>query len=279
MPSPFPGMDPYLEHPVTWPSFHNSFVARLSEALNRDLPDGFYARTDLRKEVGLAFGKPLQAIRPDVEILQTPNSGGIIVAERETRNAPSPSLRIVIDAEAAELAFLEIRDARAEHEVVTLIELLSPSNKRAGEDRRQYLAKRAAVLRSPTSLVEIDLLRKGRRLWRTRAGVTDLRSLDPPPEYLVTVSRAWERERPFRIEIFPAFLRQPLPVITVPLREGDPAVSLDLQRCFTEHYDAGPYRRGAIDYTRPPEPPLPQEHQAGAAECAAVWLDAGKNST
>lgn len=272
MPSPFPGMDPYLEDPVTWPSFHNPFIARLSDALNRDLPDGFYARTDLRKEIGLAFGKPMRSIRPDVEVRQTPTAGGVVVAEPDTRSAVSPSLRVVLGGEAAELAFLEIRDARADHEVVTLIELLSPSNKRAGEDRRHYLAKRAAVLRSPTSLVEIDLLRKGRRLWRTRSGQTDLRSLDPPPEYLAAVSRSWERASPFRLEIFPAFLRQPLPVIAVPLREGDAETSLDLQRCFTELYDAGPYRRGAVDYARPPRSPLPDEHQSWAAERTAAWL-------
>jgi len=272
MPSPFPGIDPYLEDPDTWPSFHNSFVARLSDALNRDLPEGFYARTDLRKEVGLAFGEPMREIRPDVDVLQTPNSGGTVVANRETRPVPSPSLQLVLDAEAAELAFLEIRDAHADREVVTLIELLSPSSKRAREDHRQYLAKRAAVLRSPTSLVEIDLLRKGRRLWRTRSGLTDLRSLDPSPEYLVTVSRAWEREDPFRIEVFPAFLRQPLPVIKVPLRQGDADVALDLQRCFTEHYDAGPYRRGAVNYTHPPEAPLPEEHREWDAECVNAWL-------
>lgn len=264
-------MDPYLEDPVTWPSFHNSLIARLSDALNRDLPDGFYARTDLRKEVGLAFGKPTKEIRPDIEVLQTPVSGGTIVAERETRAVPSPSLRVVLDSEAAELAFLEIRDAHAEHEVITLIELLSPSNKQAGEDRRQYLAKRTAVLRSPASLVEIDLLRKGHRLWRTRSGMIDLRSLDPPPEYLVTVSRAWEREFPFRIEVFPAFLHQPLPVIAVPLREGDPEVPLDLQRCFTDHYDARPYRRGAVNYSRPPRPRLPKEQREWAAERIAAW--------
>ncbi len=274
MPSPFPGMDPYLEEPNGWPGFHNAFVSRLSDALNRDLPDGLYARMDLRKEIGLASGKTMQAIRPDVEVRETPTAGGAAVVERGTRAAVSPSLRVVLDSEAAELAFLEVRDARADHEVVTLIEVLSPSNKRSGEDRRQYLAKRAAVLRSRSSLVEIDLLRKGRRLWRTRSGLTDLRSLDPPPEYLVTVSRSWERAFPLRLEVFPMFLRQPLAVIAVPLREGAPEASLDLQACFTQHYEAGPYRRGAVDYTQPPVPPLPEGHRAWAAERTDAWLAA-----
>lgn len=274
MPSPFPGMDPYLEDPITWPSFHNSFIARLSEALNRDLPEGFYALTDLRKESGLAFGKPTQAIRPDIEVRRSPATGGTVVAEPGTWSTVSPSLRVALENEPAELAFLEVRDARSDHDVVTLVELLSPSNKRVGEDRRQYLAKRAAVLRSRTSFVEIDLLRKGRRLSRTRAGVTDLRSLDPPPEYLVTLSRSWERAFPIYLQVFPAFLRETLPVIAVPLREGDPEVPLDLQHCFTELYDAGPYRRGAVDYTRPPVPPLPEEHRTWAAERTAAWLAA-----
>ena len=54
--------------------------------------------------------------------------------------------------------YLEVRD-REGREVVTVIELLSPSNKRAGDDRESYLAKRRELLRSPAHLVEIDLLR------------------------------------------------------------------------------------------------------------------------
>lgn len=276
MPSPFPGMDPYLENPDEWPGFHNSFATHLYEALNRDLPSGYYAQIDRRTEVGLTGGEITRTIRPDVSVRDTPAAGGKAVVLSDSRTI-SPSVRIVLDAEPAELAFVEIRDARASHEVITLIELLSPSNKRSGRDRRRFLRKRAEALRSRTSLVEIDLLRTGRRVWRTRSGGADLRTLDPQPDYIVTISRAWEREAPFRLEVFPAFLREALPVISVPLRHGESETPLDLQRCFTDTYDAGPYRRGAVDYTKPPVPPLPEEHRDWAAERIAAWLGAAGN--
>ena len=118
------------------------------------------------------------------------------------------------------------------------------------------------------------LLRAGRRLWRTRAGEIDLATLAPRPDYLATVSRAWERGFPYSLELFPTSLREPLPVIGVPLREGEPETPLDLQRAFLETYDDGPYRRGAIDYTRPPNPPLPEEHRdwAGRAGRRLAWV-------
>jgi hypothetical protein len=57
--------------------------------------------------------------------------------------------------------FLEIRD-RQSRELITVVELLSPANKRAGADREQYMAKREELLKSAAHFVEIDLLRGGR---------------------------------------------------------------------------------------------------------------------
>ncbi len=39
MPSPFPGMDPYLEDPAFWEDFHDRFVTYWSDVLNGSLPD------------------------------------------------------------------------------------------------------------------------------------------------------------------------------------------------------------------------------------------------
>ncbi len=280
MPSPFPGMDPYLEHPSLWPGLHNSLAFEIHRILNRELPEPYFAQIEIRTEIGIDGDSRRHATIPDVivrEIGRHPLPGSAVaVAEPEIE--VSRYWDVTLDIEPYELASIMIRDATAGKELITVIELLSPSNKRPGPDRKQFLRKRSEVLASNVSLVEIDLLRTGSQLWFPPELVEPPDSL-PKPDYLVAVSRAWERGAKFRLQLFPVALRDPLPTISVPLREFDAEQRLELQACFTETYDAGPYRRGAIDYTRPPEPPLPQEHQAWAAECAAVWLDAGKNST
>jgi hypothetical protein len=53
MPSPFPGMDPYLEAPDIWPDFHDALAGEISSELNRTLPRPYYARLEMRPEVGI----------------------------------------------------------------------------------------------------------------------------------------------------------------------------------------------------------------------------------
>ena len=69
MPSPFPGMDPYLEAPDTWPDFHDAFAAEIRRELNRVLPQPYYARLAKRPEVGIVGDEALRRIIPDVAIL------------------------------------------------------------------------------------------------------------------------------------------------------------------------------------------------------------------
>src|SRR5688572_4397902 len=44
MPSPFPGMNPYLETEAVWSDFHGSFLMAIRAELNRSLPEGYVAR-------------------------------------------------------------------------------------------------------------------------------------------------------------------------------------------------------------------------------------------
>ena len=48
MPSPFPGIDPYLESQDLWPDFHVGFTATLCDAISEQLPDPYVARIDER---------------------------------------------------------------------------------------------------------------------------------------------------------------------------------------------------------------------------------------
>jgi hypothetical protein len=161
--------------------------------------------------------------------------------------------------------FVEIRDAAQDHKLITLVEILSPSNKRRGRDRNSYEAKQRQVLESDASLIEIDLLRAGRRILPHPHLEAAIARLEPRPDYVVLLSRAWERDE-FTLGYiaFPFALRDPLPCIPTPLKEGEPEPPLDLQAVFRSTYDTGAYRRGMVDYSRPPKPPLSAEDAAWA---------------
>jgi hypothetical protein len=139
---------------------------------------------------------------------------------------------------------VEVRDRR-NRQLVTLIELLSPTNKRPGGDRDQYLAKRNEILASGAHFVEIDLLRGGRR-----PPLEDM----PACDYCVLVSRYEERPR---VGLWPLRLCDRLPVIPIPLREPDPDARLDLQQVLHDIYDKAHYQTYIYDGF--PDPPLPPE--------------------
>lgn len=126
--------------------------------------------------------------------------------------------------------------------LVTMIEILSPTNKRYGPDREQYLLKRSAIMFSTASIVEIDLLRGGPRL-----PLNDLPSCD----YCITVFR---KANAPQVETWPIGLRESLPIIPIPLKGASPDASLDLQMILNRVYDAAGYEDYL--YESPPEPPL-----------------------
>jgi hypothetical protein len=149
-------------------------------------------------------------------------------------------------------SFLEVRD-RDNHQLVTVVELLSPTNKYAGPDREQYLAKARQLLRNWVHFVEIDLLRGGPRMpW-----------LDMPEcDYCVVVSRFEERSK--KAGFWPIRLRDRLPEIPIPLRRGDTDARLDLQQVLHRIYDAAGY--AYYIYSGPPEPLLSAEDTTWAQQ-------------
>jgi len=138
--------------------------------------------------------------------------------------------------------YLEIRDT-ATHEVVTVVELLSPTNKQPGENRHQYERKRRQVLDSLTSLVEVDLL----RAWEPMPMAPI-----PPSHYRILVSRGWERPK---AQLYPFNLNEPIPEIPIPLRPGESEPTLSLGELLSQVYEQVRYDL-RIDYTAEPEPPL-----------------------
>ncbi len=272
MPSPFPGMDPYLEAPDIWPDFHDRLATEISTLLNAILPPPYYARLEMRPEIGIAEeNRTVRRIVPDVAVVHSPGpargQGGVAVLD-SPRTEISQYVEIQISANPIRHAYVEIRDPSRGHHLVTLLEIVSPSNKQYGSDRLTYQRKQSEVLQSDANLIELDLLRGGERLIFYLEVAQLLALREPPPDYVVMVNRSWRRaDGAPACQLFPSVVTEPLPVIPVPLRQNEKESPLDLQYVFRRAYDSGPYRRGAVDYASPPRPPLPQELTAWAEEC------------
>ncbi len=272
MPSPFPGMDPWLESPSQWGDFHHRFATELSNRLNSELPQPYYAKLEMRGEVGLTFdwGRPRHIV-PDLAIVRPlgrPSSGSA-TAVADPRVEISFSHEVEFPGEQLSHYFVEIRDPRQEHRLVTLIEILSPSNKRPGADRLAYAKKQWDVLSSNCHLIEIDLLRGGERVFPSESQAAHVAWLSEGRPYVVLVNRAQDQvPNSWRIktQLFAVGLREMLPVISIPLGPEVAEPPLDLQYIFQRVYDTGPYRRGAVDYNAPPDPPLEPEDAIWAEE-------------
>lgn len=259
MPSPFPGMDPYLERPAHWPDVHLELISAVRALLQGVVRPKYYVRVEERVYVTDedAPGKKARPRAPDVRIGERPGHesepftphGAIAVAE-------PVRLMFPVEEETRE-TFLKVFDAD-NHQVVTVLEILSPANKVAGSPgRASFQQKRQEVMNSPSHWVEIDLLRSG-----TPSVSRELL----PCHYSVHVLRV---ERRPETETWPILLQQQLPIIHVPLKAGDTDAPLDLQRAFTGAYDRAGYDL-TIDYRADPVPPLAAADAAWAHE----WLKA-----
>lgn len=250
MPSPFPGMDPYLEGPDHWPDVHLRLIAEISNELALQVAPAYYVAVKRRIYVAEDEHRGLWS-RPDVAVISADDApvtgGGVAVADAiDTHTVTLP----VFDE--IEENYLEIRDTRT-HEVVTVIEILSPSNKAPGEGRREYELKRRHVLRTLTNLVEIDLLRAGEPM--------DM-SPRPTGDYRILVREGW---RPARGRLHTFSVRQPIPEFQVPLREREPQPTVHLGLLLNSVYDRARYDL-RLDYREQPNPPLTAEDASWAEE-------------
>ena len=255
MPSPFPGMDPFIEG-QRWRDFHTRFVTVLSEMLTPEVRPRYVVEVEEYVYLAREEEDPDRVIEPGVVVVESgPEPAASLRSPPGTASVATPVIHTVPVPKRYHQAFLTIRN-RQWQDVVTVIELLSPVNKKAGEGRNEYLVKRSNVFHTPAHLVEIDLLRGGQRL-PTREPLE-------PADFYAFVCRT---ERLPQVEVYPWTLRQPLPVIPVPLAGDDPDVPLDLQAAFTTTYDRAGYDY-SLDYLRPVEPPL----EPSAAEWARSIL-------
>ncbi len=258
MPSPFPGMDPYIERPAIWPDFHDALVSAIRGLLQPLLRPRYVALMQDRWFV-VESDRP---IRPDVAVISTGQPQD--VRHRQTSfgtavlDVDAPTSVFEIWREEVKQPYLQIIEPAAGNRVVTAIEVLSPDNKNPGPGRDNYLRKREEYWGGGANLVEIDLLRSGRTtVLLNDEQVTSLQSY----RHLVAVTRGW----PTRHEVYAIPLNQRLPKVAVPLAYDDQDVSLDLQAAMNRCWDEGPYP-ALLHYNQGPPTDLTAEEQTWCRE-------------
>lgn len=255
MKSPFPGMDPYLE--THWQDVHQRLIVYACDVLQPSLPDDLRARVEERVFVETEQER-IRHIVPDVHVSRVyPPSTARPAVLKEGGAAVAEPLVFELHGLAITEGYIEIRE-RGGGKVITVIEFLSQANKSGGTGQQKFSEKQAEVLQSDASLVEIDLVRTGRR-------VLALPMHDIPSQhrgdYLACISPGWKRSRR---ELYPMPMRQRLAVLPVPLRRHEAPATLDLQALVDQAYTAGRY--DDLDYTAELDPPLAPEDAAWAAE-------------
>lgn len=249
MPSPFPGMDPYLESPARWGTLHFLLISAANAILKPILrPRGYWVSPGERVWVT----QPGRGIQHDVTV-STLRVRPVGRAASAVMEADTPVKLHSAQTEVVE-PFLEILDADG-GKLVTGMEIVSPWNKAAGEGRKLYRQKQRETLGAGASLVEVDLLRRGKYMLAVPEYL--LEEL-PDWDYLVTVARA---STPGDFEAYPIPMESRLPRIRIPLKPDDDDVVLDLQAVMDRAYDESPFE-DRIDYTQPPHGRMSRERLA-----------------
>jgi hypothetical protein len=248
-------MDPFIED-QEWSDFHPNFIIQLQAQLAPRLEPRYYVRVERRiyvehPDYDNGSDRP-NTRKPDVSLYLSSESAVLPSTSGGTATLAAPVECVIPMPEEQRESFLKIHETET-REVVTVLEVLSPSNKRPGGDgRREYRQKRDQVFESATHLVELDLLRGGARL--------PMQSHLPPGDYYAIVSKSHRRPR---AAVYPWFLPDPLPTIPIPLLKGDDDVPLDLGAALMAVYDRARYQL-SINYSA--------ELQVVPSEKQADWM-------
>lgn len=255
MPSPFPGIDPYIESQHRWPDFHSRLTNSCCEAISDQLPDSYHASIDERVEIREVDSDDKQSFVPDVAILRDAPEG---------RGTPAFGQQVEGAAPAVTMNLPAIREERtrkieifrtSDSTLVTVLELLSPTNKNP-PGRAEYLAKRADLLAQEIHLVELDLLIAGRPLPMEHAL--------PIGHFYSIVARSDRRPS---AQVYSWKLRDRLPSIVIPLLERDGGILVDLAKAYDVAYDRGRYHK-TLQYADTLELPMNPEDAQWARHMA-----------
>lgn len=251
MPSPFPGMDPYLEG-YLWPDVHHRLATQISDQLSPQLRPRYVARIEIQVVVDESPQTEIGIMYPDVEIVRNqraqpdvapPAGGGVLVAEATI--ATPATVAVPLPEIEVRVATVEVYDT-AQNQLVTSIEILSPVNKHE-PGLTKYRTKWRQLRAANVHILEVDLLRRGQRpLQHPRV---------PDSLYRISLSRAGSS----RVDVWALNLPDTLPILPVPLRPPDADVYLDLGLALRAIYERAAYDL-SIDYSvEPPPPPLSEE--------------------
>jgi hypothetical protein len=248
-------MNPYLESPALWHEFHNRLIVAISDVLTPDLQPRYYVAVETRTYLDDDTPELLVGI-PDAIVLSTsenssPTATRTSAQAHATQTRPK-QIRLPMPIEVKE-RYLEVREVRT-HQVIAVIEVLSPKNKRKGEERLAYEKKRQRVLGSSSHLVEIDLLRESPPM--------PMIGVEEPSDYRIVVSRATSRPL---ADLYEFQLREPIPTFLLPLKPNEPELAVDLQAILLGVYERGSYPL-RIDYRQPVPPPK-------LSEADQQWVD------
>jgi hypothetical protein len=248
-------MDPWLEHPSLWPGVHNRLITAIADELVPKVAPKYFVDVEQHTYITSHLGD-LAIIEPDVLIGRTKSR------KRIPRDEAPVTARIGVIEMDIELPvgiqvdewYLEVRTT-VTGRLVTVIEVLSPTNKSAGSGRKKYLRKRRRILETKTNLVEIDLLRAGRTMPMTARRPVE-------SDYRIVVGRGASRPQG---RLYAFGVRQAIPAIPLPLLPKDTEPSLDLNAVLHALYERARFDL-VLDYSEPPVPPLGEEDAAWASE-------------
>jgi hypothetical protein len=256
MPSPFPGVDPYLEDQGYWREFHSKYLNWVQDSLAERVPDAYEVRIEER--LSLVYEPetdPKRDVWPDVAVLRKSEASPVAQHSPGTMTVEPVTIPLLMyQTEEVIEHRLEIRQ-RSDRGLVTVIELLSPSNKEPPGERL-YLKKHFELIHQAVHLVELDFLIGGKRL----PVAADL----PNGHYYAFVSRSGRRPLS---EVYAWSIREPLPTIPIPLKAPDPDMPLNLAEIFATVYQRARYER-SIDYKAPLRLSLSAEDRAWAEALA-----------
>ena len=254
MSSPFPGMDPYLEHPNFWAEIHSRLIVAIADYLVPHIRPKYRVAIEKRiyqvnEDSALVVGIPDVSVKQQSSYPQVEAVTNVAVAPPVTQ-----PMRVTLPMpEQISQRYLEVREMSSDR-LITAMEILSPVNKRTGEGRDSYLQKRQRILGSLTHFIEIDLLRG----WQAMPLIgNSIHSV-----YRILVSRSSDRPE---ADLYPLQLPERLPCFALPLQPEDREPIIDLQAILNDVYDRGGYDY-IIDYTQELVPPLSEQDRLWVKE-------------
>ena len=255
MPSPFPGMNPYLENPTLWQQVHTHLIVAIAEQMNPILRPKYRMAMEERVYTETSNDDNLELVGiPDNLIFARSSNVTETLSNVAVASLKVKPLTITIpQPETIKEWYLQVKDVETK-QVITVLEILSPKNKKTGEGRHKYLRKRERVLMSLIHFIEIDLLRKGEIMPMNISG-------EITTDYRIIISRSDRRPQ---ADLYAFNLAQEIPSIPLPLKPEDEEPLIPLQALLHSLYERGSYDL-AINYQKQSLPDISEDDK--------MWVD------